>query len=158
MFKSHFEDITVADLIAALKDDYPQLKLDIECFINELSKEEELMASSLEDVLTSYDGELFREAYYGTEEPIFTGKIYYKDLIQAITVRFPNEKWVMTGDYQISVNEHENREKWIVYEDERRIAQFASSKTNMFVEIEYKYMSNHKTDGVEIVSVKKIRG
>ena len=158
MFKSNFEDITVADLFAVLKDECPQLKLDIECFMNELSKEEELMSSTLEDVLTSYDGELYREAYYGNEEPIFTGMLFYRELIYAVKERFPNEQWRMIGDYQISVKDHENREKWMVYEDERRIAQFASKGDKILIEVEYRYMSNHKADGVEVLKMKKIRG
>lgn len=155
--KSHFEEITVADVLAALKEVYPQLSLDISCFMNELAKEDELMQSLFEDVLTSYDDELYREAYYGTNVPDITGSTYATELYQAINLQYPNDTWIMTGDYQTTSFKHEKREKFVLYEDEIRKAQFTNQAQSKLIEVEYKCLSNHKTDGIEIIKMECIR-
>lgn len=157
MNKTCFDDVTVADVLTVLKKLSPALELDISCFMNELSKEKELLESPFEDVLYDYDCTLFREGYYEGEEPLITGTFYFDELRTAIKRKYPNETWFMTGDYQISSCSHKHREEWVVYEDEKRKAQFTSKDTKKRVEIEYKVLSNHKTDGIHIENMVLIK-
>ena len=158
MFKSHFDDLTVSDILTLLKKEYPQLSLDISCFMNELVKENELMTSSFEDVLSSYDSELFRKTYYSGNEPTFIATSYYRELHQAVKEKYPNEYWVLSGDYQITYHEQKNREAFNLYEDEKRKAQFTSKDEKKLLEVEYKCLSNHKTDSIEIIEISVKRG
>ena len=155
MYKSHFEDITVADVLALLKAERPELELDISCFINELIKEKELLESTLEDVLSLYEGDLYREAYYDGDKPAIEGTFYFKELRDTMRERFPGEEWLMSGDYQVEIYPSKPIDRWETGILQRRIAQFTILSDKSMIEIEYKIFMNHKTDGIEITTIRR---